>query len=85
RLGVKANADTGPDAVTALKYGAIAYIGFDRTMDSNIAIRTLSRYGDHIDYWAGGGIVADSDPEMEYQESLQKGILLQQLLEQFHQ
>jgi anthranilate/para-aminobenzoate synthase component I len=26
----------------------------------------------HLEYWAGGGIVADSNPEAEYEESLQK-------------
>ncbi|MDX1562154.1 MAG: aminodeoxychorismate synthase component I [Gammaproteobacteria bacterium] len=52
--------------------GSIGYIGFDRRMDTNIAIRTLVRCGDSIYAWAGGGIVADSDVESEFQESLDK-------------
>ncbi|HEY5622199.1 MAG TPA: aminodeoxychorismate synthase component I, partial [Gammaproteobacteria bacterium] len=52
--------------------GAIGYIGFDGAMDTNIAIRTLLRNGDRLYAWAGGGIVADSDAESEYQESLAK-------------
>jgi para-aminobenzoate synthetase component 1 len=52
--------------------GAIGYIGFDGAMDTNIAIRTLLRSGDSIHAWAGGGIVADSDADLEFQESLDK-------------
>jgi len=52
--------------------GAIVYIGFDGDMDSNIVIRTMV-YSDHkIQCWAGGGIVADSIMEEEYQETLDK-------------
>ena len=40
--------------------GAIGYIGFDGSMDTNIAIRTLVQQGDRVYTWAGGGIVADS-------------------------
>lgn len=52
--------------------GAIGYIGFDGTMDTNIAIRTLLHQDDHMYCWAGGGIVADSGLNSEYQESLDK-------------
>lgn len=52
--------------------GSIGYLGFDGQMDLNIAIRTLLREGDAIYAWAGGGIVADSDVDSEYQESLDK-------------
>jgi para-aminobenzoate synthetase component 1 len=52
--------------------GAIGYIGFDGAMDTSIAIRTLLRSGDSIHAWAGGGIVADSDADLEFQESLDK-------------
>ena len=52
--------------------GAIGYIGFDGAMDTNIAIRTLVRCGDSIHAWAGGGIVADSDVDAEYQECFDK-------------
>jgi len=52
--------------------GAIGYVGFDGRMDTNIAIRTLVRSNDQLYAWAGGGIVADSDVDSEYQESLDK-------------
>jgi para-aminobenzoate synthetase component 1 len=63
--------------------GAIGYIGFDGNMDTNIAIRTLVHSDHTIRFWAGGGIVADSDPELEYQECFHKASALLQLLEQF--
>ncbi|WP_456417813.1 aminodeoxychorismate synthase component I [Thiolapillus sp.] len=52
--------------------GSIVKIGFDGNMDSNIAIRTLQIDNGKIRYHAGGGIVADSKREEEYQESLDK-------------
>ena len=52
--------------------GAIGYIGFDGNMDSNIAIRTLFYANGEISTWAGGGLVADSEAESEYQETLDK-------------
>jgi len=41
-------------------------------IDSNICIRTALVMGGYIEYWAGGGIVADSDPEAEYAECMLK-------------
>ncbi|AXO14868.1 aminodeoxychorismate synthase component I [Thalassospira indica] len=52
--------------------GAIGYIGFDGAMDTNIAIRTLSVNGGKMAFNVGGGIVADSDPAGEYEETLVK-------------
>jgi para-aminobenzoate synthetase component 1 len=52
--------------------GAIGYIGFNGDMDTSIVIRTLVRRGEKAHYWVGGGIVADSDPDEEYQECLDK-------------
>jgi para-aminobenzoate synthetase component 1 len=52
--------------------GAIGYLGFDGTMDSNIVIRTYALRGSTVTFQAGGGIVADSDPAEEYEESLAK-------------
>jgi para-aminobenzoate synthetase component 1 len=52
--------------------GSIGYIGFDGNMDTNIAIRTLVQQGNRVYTWAGGGVVADSDVDAEYQESLDK-------------
>ena len=63
--------------------GSIGYVGFDGSMDSNIAIRTLVHSDHSIRFWAGGGIVADSDPEQEYQECYHKAAALLHLLEQF--
>ncbi len=53
--------------------GAIGYIGFDGNCDLNIAIRTILCTGGRAYYNVGGGIVWDSDPESEYQETLDKG------------
>ncbi len=63
--------------------GAIAYVGFDGNMDSNIAIRTLVHSDGSIRFWAGGGIVADSEMEREYQECFHKAAAMLTLLEQF--
>jgi len=52
--------------------GAIAWLGFDGAMDSSIVIRTLVLNGGEVAAQAGGGIVADSDPAAEYEESLAK-------------
>lgn len=52
--------------------GSIGYISRCGTMDTNIAIRTLVAYQQHLYAWAGGGIVADSDADSEYQETLDK-------------
>ena len=52
--------------------GAIGYIDFNGNMDLNIAIRTLTYKGNIVSLSVGGGIVADSDPEAEYQETLLK-------------
>jgi para-aminobenzoate synthetase component I len=60
--------------------GAIGYMGFDGNMDSNIAIRTLVHANGTIRFWAGGGIVNDSDLEEEYQESFDKAAALLKLL-----
>ena len=52
--------------------GSIAYLSFDGQMDSNITIRTLFCQSGTIDCWAGGGLVADSVCEEEYQECFDK-------------
>jgi len=52
--------------------GAIGYIGFDGTMDTNIVIRTVVIKEDKACVQVGGGIVADSVPEAEYVETLDK-------------
>jgi len=52
--------------------GSIGYLSLCGTFDSNIAIRTLLTEEGYIHCWAGGGIVADSEEQAEYQETLDK-------------
>ncbi len=52
--------------------GAIGYIGFDGDMDTSIAIRTALVNQNELSFYAGGGIVADSDERKEYNETLDK-------------
>ena len=52
--------------------GAIAWLGFDGAMDSSIVIRTLVLNAGEAVAQAGGGIVADSEPALEFEESLAK-------------
>ncbi len=52
--------------------GAIGYFSFGGSMDTCIAIRTLLMRGKTIYLQAGAGLVADSDPAREYQETLNK-------------
>lgn len=56
--------------------GTIGYIDYNGDCDLNIAIRTLVIKDGHGYYHAGGGLVADSDPAMEYQETLDKSKVL---------
>lgn len=62
--------------------GSIGYIGFDGRMDTNICIRTLVAAQGQLHCWAGGGIVADSDADAEYQETFDKVNNLLRPLEQ---
>ena len=52
--------------------GAIGWLGFNGESSFNIAIRTLVREGGRLSYRVGAGIVADSDPQKEYEETLHK-------------
>ncbi len=61
--------------------GAVAWIGVDGAMDSSIIIRTIVRCGETLLAQGGGGIVADSDPVAEYDESLVKLAPLRRALE----
>ncbi len=53
--------------------GSIGYIGFNGRADFSIVIRTVLVKDGQAYFQVGGGIVADSDPEKEYQETLDKG------------
>jgi anthranilate/para-aminobenzoate synthase component I len=61
--------------------GSIGYIGFDGTIDLNIAIRTIVIKDRQAYFGAGGGVVADSDEKDEYEESLLKASKLFEALE----
>ena len=52
--------------------GAIGYLGYGGDMDTCIAIRTLVLAEGIAYLQSGGGVVADSDPEGEYQEAMNK-------------
>jgi anthranilate synthase component 1 len=52
--------------------GAVGYFSYDGSMDTCITIRSLVMQGDRVYLQAGGGLVADSDPTAEYEESLNK-------------
>lgn len=52
--------------------GAMGYLNRDGSMDLNILIRTLVKDGKHISLRAGAGIVADSSPERELEETRAK-------------
>jgi para-aminobenzoate synthetase component 1 len=62
--------------------GSLGYLGFDGNCDLNIAIRTIVCVGGRAYYHVGGGIVWDSDPESEYQETLDKGLAMHAALTQ---
>lgn len=61
--------------------GSIGFIGANGDAELNIAIRTLLRIDDELYAWAGGGIVADSNAEAEYQECFDKMGALMRALE----
>ncbi len=52
--------------------GAVGYIGFDGNMDVAIAIRTIVAHKDEMWLQAGAGIVEASDPDKEYEETVDK-------------
>jgi para-aminobenzoate synthetase component 1 len=60
--------------------GAFGYLGCDGGCDFNVAIRTILCAGGRASYHVGGGIVWDSDPEAEYEETLAKGRAMQAAL-----
>ncbi|OPX81607.1 MAG: Anthranilate synthase component 1 [Pelotomaculum sp. PtaB.Bin013] len=62
--------------------GAVGYLGFTGNLDAAIAIRTMVIHDGCAYVQAGAGIVADSDPEKEYEETINKaGALLNTLRE----
>jgi para-aminobenzoate synthetase component 1 len=61
--------------------GAIGYFSLDGSMTLNIAIRTLIGSQDHLHVYAGGGIVADSVPADEYEETVAKALGMRRALQ----
>ena len=61
--------------------GAVGYVSFNGNMDMAITIRTACIAGDSMIVRAGAGIVADSDPERERQETVNKAMAIQAALE----
>lgn len=68
----------------ALYCGSLLYLDVRGEMDSSIAIRSLLAKDGQINCWGGGGIVADSNGQAEYQESITKVKVLLATLEQFY-
>jgi anthranilate synthase component I len=62
--------------------GAVGYFSFDGSMDTCLAIRTLVGRGKTVSVQAGAGIVADSDPPREYQETMNKARAVLMAVEQ---
>ena len=61
--------------------GAIGYAGFDRTLEFAITIRTIVARGGKAEVQVGAGIVADSDPAREWDETENKGMALIRAIE----
>lgn len=60
------------DRPRGLYCGAMGWLAYDGGCHFNITIRTLLREGTEISYGVGAGIVADSNPAAEYEETMQK-------------
>ena len=65
--------------------GAVGYIGFNGESQFNIPIRTLIRDEDTLHYHVGAGIVADSDPAEEFEETLHKAKGIRLAIERYQQ
>ena len=73
-------ADLESDARNAYA-GMVGYFGFDGAMDTCLAIRTMVGHGRTFTVQAGAGIVADSDPATEYQETVNKASAMLKAIE----
>lgn len=65
--------------------GAIGYLGFNNESQFSIPIRTLIHENQTLHYHVGAGIVADSDPVEEYQETIAKAKGIRLAIEQLHE
>ena len=68
-MEIIADLESDPRGIYA---GMIGYFGFDGAMDTCLAIRTMVGRGNTVSVQAGAGIVADSDPSTEFQETVNK-------------
>jgi anthranilate synthase component 1 len=73
-------AELEPDARGAYA-GTVGYFGFDGNMDTCLAIRTMVGRGNTFTVQAGAGIVADSNPNTEYQETVNKASAMLKAIE----
>ncbi|WP_193212946.1 aminodeoxychorismate synthase component I [Luteolibacter marinus] len=71
------------DVPRGIYCGAIGYFGYHGESQFNIAIRTLVRDGDELSYHVGAGIVADSDPAKEFEETLHKAAGIRMAVERW--
>ena len=60
--------------------GSLGYFSFHNTLEFNVLIRSFLKKGDEISFSVGGGIVTDSIPEDEYEETLIKSKALTEAL-----
>ena len=72
--------DTLEPARRGIYAGAVGYVDYSGNMDTCIAIRTMVVRGQDVFIQAGAGIVADSDPEREFVETVNKARALKQAL-----
>jgi anthranilate synthase component 1 len=61
--------------------GAVGYLGFGGNLDFCITIRSFAIHQGQVYLQVGAGIVADSDPAKEYQETVNKGLALVRALD----
>jgi anthranilate synthase component 1 len=73
-------ADLEPDARGAYA-GMVGYFGFDGAMDTCLAIRTMVGRGNTVSVQAGAGVVADSNPTSEFQETVNKASAMLKAIE----
>ena len=73
-------AELEPDARGAYA-GTVGYFGFDGNMDTCLAIRTMVGRGNTFSVQAGAGIVADSNPSTEFQETVNKASAMLKAIE----
>lgn len=65
--------------------GSIGYIGFNGDMDFNIAIRTIIKDDKKVYFQVGGGMTWDSDPDEEYQETIDKAKSIMKALRGYYE